>query len=132
MKKRKTLPMFFAVTLVILQFALSGNSLFAQSFDGVKTGIGGSSTVASSDNSLNDIFYIAAGAVVVGAALYFYIKWYNKKLGKTGKKANLNSGNILVRKTSRKFHLPVDLFLAYKKGNETKNNTYFLGFYYNF
>jgi hypothetical protein len=132
MKKRKTFSLFFAVALVLLQLAFSGNSIFAQSFDGVKTGIGGSSTVAPSDDSKNDVFYIAAGAVVVGAALYFYIKWYNKKLGKTGKKAEFKSEDILIKKSSKKFSLPVDLLLGYRKANEAKNNTYFLGFYYNF
>ena len=100
MKQRKTFPMFFAIALILLQLAFSGNSLFAQSFDDAKTGIGGSATVASTDDSKNDIFYIAAGAVVVGTALYFYIKWHNKKLGKSSKKAKLDSNNILAKKNS--------------------------------
>ena len=132
MKKRKTFSLLFAVALVLLQLAVSSNSLLAQSFDGVKTGIGGSSTVAPNNDSKNDVFYIAAGAVVIGAALYFYIKWYNKKLGKTSKKEELGLNNNLVKENSSKFNLPVDLLVGYKKANEAKDNTYFLGFYYNF
>jgi hypothetical protein len=107
MKKFKKFS--YAVIVVFLSLSLFYEPLYlyAQSVEdlsGINSGIGGDTgEVTPADNSDNTTVYVIAGAVVIGIALYFYLKWAEKKRpplenNEKTEKAETKSDTLVYRK----------------------------------
>ncbi len=100
MKRFKIFSLWFSVFVFAFLFAYQPMLVRAQSIEdlhGIHESIGGNETVASDNGDDNFTTYLIAGAVVVGIALYFYLKWAEKKRpSHKNKKAELKTEKKLT------------------------------------
>ncbi len=104
MFRLRTLVLSFSVFIFSFLFIYQPALVRAQSIEdlrGIQSGIGGETPATVEENDDNYAVYVLVGAAVIAVALYYYLKWAEKKRPsskkmKTAEKSSLEKKTGLV------------------------------------
>ncbi len=101
MKFFKNFSLWISVFVFAFLLSYQPVMLRAQSVEdlqGIHEDIGGGGDYSTSDDSDDYTLYIIVGAAVIGVALYYYLKWVEKKRPSKKQSSELNSENVFAYK----------------------------------